>query len=194
MLAVGFENLTVAAVAGHLGVAAGGLYNYVDDRDDLVIAAVDHLFASMPRDCPDDWRAFLLGEAWSRWDAIVAHPGIIRALRATGRTAVEPRRRFAWMVDELTARGLDAADALLAVDSIIDLVSDGAQQYEALQRRSSEDAAPFVPDDAAASARLHDAMRLVRADPRSFFARKLDVVIAGLEVVIGTEGPGREQL
>jgi AcrR family transcriptional regulator len=48
VIEVGFENLTLVAVAERLGVTHASLYGNVTDRDDLVIAAADRLIAGAP--------------------------------------------------------------------------------------------------------------------------------------------------
>lgn len=183
VLEVGFERLTVAAVARQLGVAAGGLYRYVNDRDDLVIAAADRLFATMPRSTATEWTTFLRDEAAARWDALTAHPGIIRAVRATGRTSTQPRQRLVWLVHELVDRGLAPPDAMLAADTVVDLVHDGAQQYESL-KRAGDDLERLAPRSFATPLFVEQ-ISIVRSDPAAFFGRKLDAALAGLEVIIG---------
>lgn len=186
VLDVGFDELTVALVAARLDVAAGALYRYIDDRDDLVVAAFDRLFATLPFPTDERWDDFLRSEAWLRWEALTAHPGLIRELRASRRRTVEGRRRYVRCVAALNAFGFGAADALLAVDTVIDLVHDATQSFHAL-RRIDVEAAGWAAFEWTGSADDRAALDAVAADvvarPEAFFTRKLDVAIAGLGVV-----------
>lgn len=186
VLRVGFEDLTTALVAQNLGVAAGGLYRYVDDRDDLVIAAIDHAFAEMPFSQAARWQDYLRDEAWLRWEVITAHPGMIQALRSTGRSAGATMVRYRHCADALVRFGLAAPDAFLAVDMIVDLVNDASQQHGALQSVVDEDRL-----DAFMQRQLENlgeqwvpVLRGIVLDSRAFFARKLDVAVYGLETTV----------
>lgn len=185
-LAVGFERLTVVAVAERLGVAPGALYRYVDDRDDLVIAAADRLYERMPFTVTDDWRSFLEGEAMARWSAAVEHPGAVRAVRDAGRASMQARARYSRCLSTAAELGLAPADALLAVDAVVDLVLDAAQQVSWIrtmdrERRGAEVVNRWVGDlGDGFSAAAHE----IVAEPEQFFRRKLDVVLAGLDAVL----------
>ncbi|MFT3853179.1 MAG: TetR/AcrR family transcriptional regulator [Ilumatobacteraceae bacterium] len=185
-LALGFERLTVVAVAERLGVAPGALYRYVDDRDDLVIAAADRLYERMPFTVTDDWRSFLEREAMARWSVAVAHPGAVRAVRDAGRASIEARARYARCLAAAAELGLSPADALLAVDAVVDLVLDAAQQVSWIRRMDRESHGAEVVNRWVGD--LGDgfvaAAQAIVADPERFFQRKLGVVLAGLDALL----------
>lgn len=195
VLAVGFDQVTIAAVAAHLGVAPGALYRYVEDRDDLVIAGAEHVFASAapvapPGASPDaagSWRGILEREAWARWDVLVAHPRMPDAVRSAGRPLPTAMARYELLVRRLVVCGFALDDAVLAVDTVVDVVHDGAHQATRLAGRTAAPGPAPGPDDGSVEA----AMRAAMAEPRAFLARKLELVLEGIEAVLANGIPDR---
>lgn len=181
-LTVGFDDLTMAAVAAALGMATGALYRYVADRDDLVVAAAERLYAQVPWPEVSGWRALLEAEAWARWEVLTRHPGLVAAVRATGQAIPSGVQRFVRLVDALVAEGFTRDDAVLAADTVLDLIRDGARQHAAIVGAVTPDGpdawvaeqvrllgAPFEP-----------AFRTIAGDPRAFMARKIHLTLEGI--------------
>jgi AcrR family transcriptional regulator len=180
---LGVERVSIAAVAEALGVAQSGLYRYIDGRDDLVAAALEAVFADEPLPPGDrGWRTYLETEAWSRWTLLRRYPGLVR--RYEGRLASVAMARFEQLVRGLMAFGLSAADALLAVDSVLDLIHDAAEQTARL--RDPDDPARMSAEMQDALARypadIGEALAEVLADPQAHTARKLAIVLDGIDV------------
>lgn len=79
---LGFENLTMAAVAARLGVTHQSLYGWVRDRDELIDLMSDQLIAGIEIKQPGDsraWREWLRSVAYSLWDLACRHPGFAAA-------------------------------------------------------------------------------------------------------------------
>lgn len=67
-IAIGFEGLTVRALAGRLGVAHSALYRWVRSRDELLDLVSDALLERVtpePEEEATDWRAWLADLAWA---------------------------------------------------------------------------------------------------------------------------------
>lgn len=77
----GFEALSMRKLGSALGVEAMSLYHYVENKDDLLDAIVDNLYAelTLPTDISaDDWeQAFRLG-LHSFYDVLLRHPAALR--------------------------------------------------------------------------------------------------------------------
>lgn len=188
VLEVGFEGLTIASVARQLGVAPGGLYRYVEGRDDLVVAGIDYVFAEMPMSEAKNWQNYLRDEAWARWKLVSLHPGLILALRGVAQPAPEPMARYARCAHAVAAMGLSGRDAFLAVDTVVDLVNDASQQQVALGRVVAEGRVDeFIERQSLVLGNeLGEVMREIVLDPSSFFGRKLEVILTGLETACGS--------
>jgi AcrR family transcriptional regulator len=76
---LGLEQLTLKAVADHLGVSIAALYHYVSGKDDLLRLAAEHSVALVPR--PEDrgqhWTVWLLEWAIYNRDVFLARAGLL---------------------------------------------------------------------------------------------------------------------
>jgi AcrR family transcriptional regulator len=199
VLAEGFAGLTVPAVAARLGVSTMTLYRHVPTRAHLLALAWDHVLYTHiwpGRGMP--WRQLLATHAMTLWDLLAEHPGVVAEMS----TAVFPHRMVGLFDDlavALVGQGFPARQAMLAVDTVIDLTldhrrgvetltqsvegTDGSlrEQIGALWEPDAVQAAD--PEDGEASARraVRDAMREAIADePRVWFGHKLDLVLDGI--------------
>ncbi|MEM9607840.1 MAG: TetR family transcriptional regulator [Actinomycetota bacterium] len=179
---VGFAGLTVKAVADQLGVTHGALYGHVADRDDLVLAAVEEVVASLDTPQPTaDWRSFLQREAVAVWRMFAAHPGMYDELFGTGRVPLPLRERLAQLLAIMRGYGFDPTAALTALDVVYDLASDSARRSAQLDARV--DADEGYPTAWATELSEVDAVEVARAfatDPAVWFERKLRVVLSGI--------------
>lgn len=76
-LRVGFDKLSMTAVAAELGVAHPTLYRHVCDRNDLITAA-DLLLRNAERPQPaGGWRDYLRRSAFAVFEVIISAPGMI---------------------------------------------------------------------------------------------------------------------
>ncbi|HLM63271.1 MAG TPA: helix-turn-helix domain-containing protein [Acidimicrobiales bacterium] len=73
---VGLGNLTLTAVADHLGVSVAGLYHHIRGKDDLMRLAAEHTASrvEVPLDHGQPWAAWLSEWAAYTFDAFVAEP------------------------------------------------------------------------------------------------------------------------
>jgi AcrR family transcriptional regulator len=76
---VGLGNLTLKAVADHLGVSVAGLYHHIRGKDDLVRLAAEHTesHAELPLDHGQHWAVWLAEWAIYNHDAFVAEPVLL---------------------------------------------------------------------------------------------------------------------
>jgi AcrR family transcriptional regulator len=76
VLADGIATFSMPSVAARLGVAHSGLYRYVEDRDDLLVSAIEK--AALSVDWPDAdtaWRELLTQITHSVWAICERYPG-----------------------------------------------------------------------------------------------------------------------
>jgi AcrR family transcriptional regulator len=136
-LRVGFENLTLAAVAAKLGVSHPALYRHVVGRDDLVAAAVDRLFTTTLWPAPaSEWRDFLEAEAWARWNLFGDHPGLVGAFWSLSGRPVGVARRFSVVAGHLVRLGFGTEGAALATSMIYALTLGQVTQPTQLAART----------------------------------------------------------
>jgi AcrR family transcriptional regulator len=76
---VGLGNLTLKAVADHLGVSVAGLYHHIRGKDDLLRLAAEHTAANseVPLDHGQHWTTWLAEWAAYNYDAFVAEPVLL---------------------------------------------------------------------------------------------------------------------
>jgi AcrR family transcriptional regulator len=76
---IGLSDLTLRAVADHLGVSVAGLYHHVDGKDDLLRLAAEHAAARhrTPRFHGQHWAAWLVEWAVHNRSSFVAEPALL---------------------------------------------------------------------------------------------------------------------
>lgn len=193
---LGFHEITVSSVADRLGVRPSTLYRYFATREELLADAVNAQFdrPGRPDDCAE-WRDCLAAQAWALWEVYARRPGLAQAVTALPATPPALTRRIDGTAVRLLELGFTTEDAVLAVDVIGELTLDtfllgrtaGEQHVGGTAAGSGRRAR------VAAAAPLMDPRlrrlieEVVAAEPRTWFARKLDLVLDGLAV----RAPGR---
>ncbi len=185
---MGFDEVTVTAVAQRLNATHAALYRHVTDRDDLVRSAVERVAARAPEPpLSDDWAECLRGEAWIRWRIFTEYPGIRQAV-ASMEWATEPfAARSLPLMQQLVALGFSAQQALLAVDLVIDQVDQSAMTAVSVRRMGAEKVRALVdsyfPEDQDEVLR-EIAYHAMAEDQDEWFASKLAVTLAGIRVTL----------
>lgn len=184
---LGIEQVSVQAVATALNAAPASLYRYVDSLDDLIGAALETVFRAAPLPSPAlGWRRYLETEAATRFELLIRYAGLVPE-HHTGLVGAATVR-FERLVRDLTGLGLTLDEAVLAVDAVVDLIHDGATQTLRLRdpadpkRRSTaitDSLALYTPE-------VRGAVERIASAPREHLWRKLDVVLDGLAVRLGT--------
>ena len=150
VLAVGFEDLTFAAVADQLGAAQATLYRHCPNRDALVRLGLDLALrrVSWP-DLNGHWKPLLERWAVASWRVWEQHPG---AVRETTRGIVPGHLLV--LADQvgtaLVTRGFTPRHAVQAVDLIFDLAADNRRGVEEIDRTVSQEASAAVTGATAA--------------------------------------------
>lgn len=202
-LAEGFDGLSMPGVARRLGVSHSTLYRYVADRADLVAAALEIAVTEHEWPSPDqDWRPLLQAFADALWSLVDAHPGMAEAVQATASLPDRVVGLLRAYVTSLRAHGFTSADALVALDFVVDLTFSTAVAMRGLDTVEETPAGPRTRRD------LHrDALRgLADVSPeidddatwrdRGWFDQKLAIMLDGLATRLTPihhtgGGPGR---
>lgn len=134
-LAVGFERMSVAAVARELGVTHSTIYNYVTGREELEELALDAAVRSVAwPDLERPWREMLVSLGDAIWAVLDRYPGLAESI---GRARQAPRSVVELSValsDALVAQGFSQREALISLDFIIDLAIGTAASLRGLDR------------------------------------------------------------
>lgn len=125
---------SIRAVATELGVAPMSLYYHVADRNELVVAMMEAVYAEAPlADQPiDDWRKELLAIASWFHGAFVRHPHLATVARDVGTTPTMFRMGERWF-DAWRRSGLSA-------DAAQDAGTSSASTMTVLVREAALDA------------------------------------------------------
>ncbi|MBT2899274.1 TetR/AcrR family transcriptional regulator [Streptomyces sp. McG3] len=150
--AQGFPALTMRALAAELGVTVRALYNYVEDRGEVVSLAVDLMLTSWnpPRLDPAAWETSVAGYAGSlralyrRWPRAL----LVSLDEDTPPDSVHPNRllhldRFLRLLRDV---GLDLPAALAAHRHLSLLVLSFALVVDGPAGRAGDDRNTLVPD------------------------------------------------
>lgn len=124
---IGFDNLTFAKVAKHLGVSEATLYRHAGDRNELVCAAIEHTVRQ--HNWPPlegDWQHVLKQwgiAAWHLWHKI---PGAVKMLSAGTIPTVFLELHDALAIN-LTRHGFKPREAIIASHTILSLAAEHAR-------------------------------------------------------------------
>ncbi|ALD13280.1 TetR family transcriptional regulator [Clavibacter capsici] len=143
-LDVGLSTLTLTSLAHRLGVDHSTLYRHVASRDDIVLLACDTAIAGMDwpvvpdlpdavLTAPDDasWRTYLEEAVERVWDMYDRHPGLASAIHHLDTAPEQAVLRFTRSISDLTRMGFTEADAVLVLDTVLDI---GVESYVGWER------------------------------------------------------------
>ena len=193
-LRIGLDKATLVLIGRELGVDHSSLYRHVRSRDDLMTAAVDESLAgiSWRRNDGEDWRAYLIRVTEAVWTVYEANPGVAETIRSLDVIPPSVIGAFVAICGELRTAGFSASDAVLAVDSVMDMTIDSAVGWRRLTTRTSE--GPVVADrmrhalesEFAAHADWAEFGSLMAGaltgSPGAWWRSKLDLILDGIAV------------
>jgi TetR/AcrR family transcriptional regulator, tetracycline repressor protein len=111
---VGFDRVTMRALAEELGVTPMAAYYYVKSKEELLELVADSVAASEPALPPDlPWDEQLKLRAFDLFDRLTAYPGLGRFLHERPLTP-SVRKNYQRSAEVFRRAGLDAHDAELA--------------------------------------------------------------------------------
>jgi AcrR family transcriptional regulator len=122
VLADGLSTFSLPSIAKHLGVAHSGLYRYFNDRDELVVRAMEHCTSSAEWPTSSlPWREQLTGIGETIWLLCNTYPGYDETVL----TASHWPRGLSWLtephIESLQRQGFKELDATIAVEFVITL-------------------------------------------------------------------------
>ena len=172
----GIATFSMPSVARRLGVAHSGLYRYVEDRDDLLVRALDRAVAAASWPDPDlPWRELLAAVGDSIWQMCEDHQGLDRAALSVPRSPKGMEDKVEAYVESVRRQGFLIEDAAVAVEFVITLAltaSAEMRRLEAIEAKHSDGPKPPV-------LKAYDTEEVWRG--RGWYARKLEIVLTGLE-------------
>ena len=143
-LEVGLSTLTLTSLAHRLGVDHSTLYRHVASRDDIVLLACDTAIARMDwPEVPDSpaavlespadtsWRTYLEQAVERVWDMYDRHPGLASAIHRLDTAPDQVVLRFTGAIRDLTRMGFAEAEAVLVLDTVLDI---GVESYVGWER------------------------------------------------------------
>lgn len=187
-LALGLDSVTLTAVAAHLGVDHSSLYRHIKDRRDMLLAAADLAIGTLQwRTRTTNWRRYVEKTAEAVWSLYERYPGLAKAIRDLDETPAAGVRAFAETVSRLETMGFARPDAVLLLDSIMDMTVDAAVGWAKLHSaagaptgetmiRSWTRVAGGHPDMESPIATMESVMR---GPPHQWWRRKLELLLDG---------------
>ncbi len=195
-LEVGLSTLTLTSLAQRLGVDHSTLYRHVASRDDIVLLACDTAIARMDwptvpelpagqLEATDDtsWRTYLEQAVARIWDMYDRHPGLASAIHHLDTAPDQVVLRFTAAIRDLTRMGFAEAEAVLVLDTVLDI---GVESYVGWERVLA--AGGGAADRPASSSPIVDAT-LPAAMGRGLLALAADADAAGTPHASRRGGP-----
>lgn len=119
---IGATNLTMRAIADHLGVTTQALYNHIGGRRELLtLMANDHhdLFSVDAEE--ESWQRILVAFGLRMRDHLARHPGLAAAVVTRGPTSPTALQFLDHAVGLMAAEGFDEQDALRGFRSVLEM-------------------------------------------------------------------------
>ncbi|MGA8986575.1 TetR/AcrR family transcriptional regulator [Aeromicrobium sp.] len=171
----GIGTFSMPSVARRLGVAHSGLYRYVEDRDDLLVQALDVAADRESWPEPDlPWEELLSEISETVWRMCERYPGLDRAFQQIPRPAPSVLARMEKYIESLQDQRFLSEDAAVAVEFAITLVFDCSahmRNYAAMQAAHPDRKGLLV-------LKAYDIDEVWVG--RGFYFRKRDIFMAGL--------------
>ncbi|OHT21306.1 MULTISPECIES: TetR family transcriptional regulator [Edaphosphingomonas] len=125
---IGLHHFSMARVAEHLGVSISTLYQYVDNRDELLRLAIDHQLSvvDLPGDREQHWADYLIEYATSLRDVLASEPHLILQVMDGGGGIERELALTERFVAVLVARGFTVAEAVATWRSVGAVTLGGA--------------------------------------------------------------------
>jgi AcrR family transcriptional regulator len=188
----GLDSVTMRALGQALGVEAMSLYNYVDDKDDLLTGVVDLVLSEIDlAPIVDDWRSDMRATAISAHEALLRHPWACRlVLSPTSARMISTRMgyiesilarlREAGFTPESASRAYHALDSHILGFTIWQLghalPAEAPPDFlDSLMRQLTPDTFPYLIEHAA----VH--MNTSEGEEDGEFEFGLDLILDGLE-------------
>ncbi len=188
----GLDALTMRALGQTLGVEAMSLYNYVEDKDDLLTGMVELVLSEIDlAPMAKDWRVAMRATAVSAHEALLRHPWACQlVLSPTSARMVSTRMvyiesilerlRSAGFTPEAASRGYHALDSHILGFTIWELghalpANAPADFLDTLMRQLDPDTFPYLMEHAG----IH--MNASESDDEGEFEFGLDLILDGLE-------------
>jgi AcrR family transcriptional regulator len=188
----GLDALTMRALGQALGVEAMSLYNYIEDKDDLLTGIVELVLSEIDlAPTADDWRSDMRATAVSAHDALLRHawacqlvlsPTSARmiAARMGYIESILARLRAAGFTPDAASRGYHALDSHILGFTIWQLghtfPTDTPQEFiDTLMRLLDPDTFPYLVEHAA----VH--LKAAEGEEEGEFEFGLELILDGLE-------------
>ena len=172
----GIATFSMPSVARRLGVAHSGLYRYVEDRDDLLVRALNLAIDAATWPAADlPWRELLTSIGDTVWQMCDDHPGLDTAALGAPRSPRAVEERIEQYIESIQHQGFLMEDAAVAVEFVITLALTSSAEMRRLKAIEQSHAdGPKLP-----VLKAYDTEEVWRG--RGWFDRKLDIVLNGLE-------------
>lgn len=181
----------MVAVAERLGVDHSSLYRHVRKRTDLLLAAADLAILRLEwRGNATHWRPYVETLALAVWSLYQRYPGLADAMRSLDTTPPSAIRGFAEATAQLETFGFPQPDAVLVLDSIMDMTVDSASSWRRMVRmgragRALLQAGHDGPEGAPSLAPQIQAITMaLSGDPEEWWRRKLALLLDGAELLL----------
>lgn len=195
-LEIGLDAVTIKAVAAHLGMDHSSLYRHVKSRNEIIAAAADLAVVKLDwRIAEGDWRALPEKLSDAIWSLYERHPGLANAFREMEVMPPAGIRGFSEAVARMQADGFRLEEAILAVDTLIDALTDCFTAWQRFTRpgydgKSLADAMARHWEeaglsDAAHAEQIEGMIAVMRGTPRDWWLKRRRLILDGIGCMKG---------
>jgi AcrR family transcriptional regulator len=178
----GLAELSMRKLGNQLGVEAMSLYHYVANKDDLLDAVLDSLYAEieLPFDVPeDDWETAIRRGLGAFYDVLVRHQAALALFSGRPARSTEAFHVLMWAHNRFVLVGLDTEQAQLALHFAVAFVM-GHAASELGTLALLREGVGVDPDELADPLAAQFVRQTRYINSRDQFDAGLEAVVAGL--------------
>ena len=177
----GLAKLSMRKLGAELGVEAMSLYHYVDNKDDLLQAMTDRLYAEI--ELPSlaglsSWEDAVRGVLRSYHEVLISHSAAVELFLTQPSTSSRGLDVMTWVFELLTGFGLSAKDAVDALHFSVSFVSG----HVATELSGNDPDTWHEPDLDSVTGLAVESFyeQIARSEPNELFESGLDMLVLGL--------------
>lgn len=179
----GLSALSMRKLGGALGVEAMSLYHYVANKDDLLDAVLDELYAEiqLPYDSPDgDWETAVREGLQAFHRVLTTHPGALELFSSRPVPSEQAFGVLTWAYQRFTNVGVDVTQAQHALHFAVSYVMGQVATASGVLSLAPKEEERLTPEELS-DPEAADFLRKGREiGSEEMFAAGLDIVIDGL--------------
>lgn len=197
-LDIGLNTATIKALAAHLGMDHSSLYRHVKNRDEIIAAAADLALSELDwQALHGGWRAMLEQLSDAIWSLYERYPGLAMTFREMQVMPPACIRGFSETVALLQTDGFALDEAILAVDTLFDGLTDCFTGWQRFTQPGKDGESPAdimkklweteALTDRTHAPQIRGMIAVMQGEPREWWLKRRGLILDGIGGLKGAQ-------